>query len=805
VDQKVYAQILACRLQRVFNLHPILSGSQAGFLESEGTAQNVKALIAAIRRLRAKKGTSALLFVDFRKAFDSIPWDVIEFALVQHGLPRAFCRAVMELYSEALSATVETSYGLTDPIAITQGVRQGCPLSPLLFNLAIDFLLRRLEHENRGFKWGRVWIPALAYADDVVLFCRDDARELLEILRDFCDFSGLCINPRKCALMPVHGPHPILMEDGIPIPVLEQGECYKYLGVWVNVQLNWEKQKQVLHQRVLARLKLLESLPATPSAKVEVINIFALSLLNYHMQMIQFPEKWLCDIQERACTAVKKGLLANRYPNYLITAPRGICGLGLWNLVRRQRALYINATLDKFYNSKNVLIRGIASAALTESVKLGRVVLSEDGRILPLAQMGADDTGDSPLRLAKVCTQEHAVWLAPVGVRQAVVEHTGRLVAQEGDDCVFTDGGRNETRITLGWAMVGPPQCSQNVKLPSVKPDISWAELLAIAMVPEMGTPCVRVFSDSQAAVKAVKSYAEAKDKDRRKTRLGNVLNWVNDRVGADNVHWMPAHTLDSSARGNPDKIDHLRQISRRLTVKVNKLQVGNALADRAAREWNHGDPEMTHLQLRERIRAMRPEGHSLEMEGWGAVAPPVKSFLKVNWECLDLANIRSKPAWGALWRLKDKVYWKATRLAWQPRNPTKRRFVAFAMNAVLGLQYAPRDRAYWEKDSWRSCWIEASACKSCPFCSDGPIPATASMEHILRDCACTKPHRDRQREGLVGLVDAIRLKVKAPLPDLPSILEDWLASPWTHGESDTECGWPQLGIIPNPRVSRDG
>jgi hypothetical protein len=187
-----------------------------------------------------------------------------------------------------------------------------------------------------------------------------------------------------------------------------------------------------------------------------------------------------------------------------------------------------------------------------------------------------------------------------------------------------------------------------------------------------------------------------------------------------------------------------------------------------------------------------------LEMEGWGAVTPPIKSFLKVQWDEVDRLDAAKRPAWGAFWRSGASIYWKAIQMAWQPRSPTKRRLAAFALNALLGLQYTPWDRGFWELDAWRSCWRDALAEKRCPFCNDAPVPQTATMEHILRDCAAMQPHRDCFKEGLARLKSEVERKVKTPLPGLLTVWNKWWGSPWLPRESDPwATGWPQLGVIP--------
>ena len=85
---------------------------------------------------------------------------------------------------------------------MSNGVRQGGVLSPILFSLYLDELLLRLSSSNVGCYWGHHFAGALAYADDVVLLapCASALRIMLTICESFASSCGLCFNPLKTQL-----------------------------------------------------------------------------------------------------------------------------------------------------------------------------------------------------------------------------------------------------------------------------------------------------------------------------------------------------------------------------------------------------------------------------------------------------------------------------------------------------------------------------------------------------------------------------------------------------------------------------
>jgi retron-type reverse transcriptase len=87
---------------------------------------------------------------------------------------------------------------------VRKGVRQGCILSPYLFNMFSEYILRRVGFEdNIGIKVGRRTINNLRYADDTTILAEDkeDMKKLLKKLTDESEKAGLMLNPKKTKIM----------------------------------------------------------------------------------------------------------------------------------------------------------------------------------------------------------------------------------------------------------------------------------------------------------------------------------------------------------------------------------------------------------------------------------------------------------------------------------------------------------------------------------------------------------------------------------------------------------------------------
>ena len=141
--------------------------------------------------------------MDFRKAFDIVPRARLMQRLEALGVPTDMQWGIYALYEYVLGK-VWSSEGLSEAVASTIGVKQGCPLSPDLFGLYIDEVSHYIERfGGSGARLASITIQILLYADDIVLIS-DSPEELqrhLNALKLFCMDKGLSINMDKTKVM----------------------------------------------------------------------------------------------------------------------------------------------------------------------------------------------------------------------------------------------------------------------------------------------------------------------------------------------------------------------------------------------------------------------------------------------------------------------------------------------------------------------------------------------------------------------------------------------------------------------------
>lgn len=135
LDIKIHAKLIANRLVDI--LPSLIHNDQTGFTKGRQSSDTTRRLINIIHMAETTGKPSLLLFLDAEKVFDRVHWKYLHSVLNKFGFQGTILKAIMALYTSS-SAWVFTSDIMSTPFTITNGTRQGCPLSPLIFNLMME-------------------------------------------------------------------------------------------------------------------------------------------------------------------------------------------------------------------------------------------------------------------------------------------------------------------------------------------------------------------------------------------------------------------------------------------------------------------------------------------------------------------------------------------------------------------------------------------------------------------------------------------------------------------------------------------
>ena len=209
----------------------ILREEQAGFRSGRGCNDQIFVVRHLMQQANEMKTSLSLCFVDFQKAFDSVSRGMIKKVLRHYGVPEWLAKLIEDLH-EGTFCKVMVDGTLNDAFEVKSGVIQGGILSPLLFVMVIDYVMRKVAVEtNAGIVWkdGRKLVD-LDYADDIVLISEgtDEMQRILDCLVEEGKKVGLIINCSKTEIinMNIVNAGDCLIEGS----VVKQVEKFKYLG-----------------------------------------------------------------------------------------------------------------------------------------------------------------------------------------------------------------------------------------------------------------------------------------------------------------------------------------------------------------------------------------------------------------------------------------------------------------------------------------------------------------------------------------------------------------------------------------------
>lgn len=263
-DYKMMTKAMATKLAEIAEhiIHP----DQAGFVKGRKIHDNVKLTKLMVDYAEAEELGGVIVALDQEKAYDRINHEYLWEVMRHANFPRRFIRTVKYLY-EAARSTVMLNGVMSEYFAVTRGVRQGDPMSCLLFNIAIEPLACSLRRSRlAGFH-----VPGLEerlittlFADDTTVFLseHDNYRDMETLLTTWCAASRAKFNGPKTELIPI-GPKeyrerlrrtqeltPGVEKLPTGLKILNEGESTRMLGAWIGTSVNqsatWDRTIQAV-------------------------------------------------------------------------------------------------------------------------------------------------------------------------------------------------------------------------------------------------------------------------------------------------------------------------------------------------------------------------------------------------------------------------------------------------------------------------------------------------------------------------------------------------------------------------------
>jgi hypothetical protein len=202
IDYKILAFVLANRIQGVIS--KVISQDQTGYIKNRSISSNIRKLLDINDYLKSTNKKGILLLLDFEKAFDSVEWPFLHSVLNAFNFGKSFQKWIKLLYKNPV-ALIKNNGWLSEPTIIHRGIRQGCPVSAILFILVVEILALKLK-QNGNIKGITVQLGdninqflLSQYADDMCIFLKDKKQinETIETVVNFGNLAGPLLNLHK--------------------------------------------------------------------------------------------------------------------------------------------------------------------------------------------------------------------------------------------------------------------------------------------------------------------------------------------------------------------------------------------------------------------------------------------------------------------------------------------------------------------------------------------------------------------------------------------------------------------------------
>ena len=347
---KLYTSMVTETLTHYAEEHNILSPVQEGFRRFHNTHRQLRHLISIIEDAKLTTQNLYALYVDFSSAFNCVDHDKLLCIMYDLGFTPLAIEVVKNIYMNSITQ-VSSNVGLTEPIEIHRGTLQGDTLSPFLFLVFIEPLLRWLHAGGRGYKYGSIefdcdepgaaYRASSGYADDLVILTNNPRDMMVQAAKitAFTQWSHLQANAKKCAVTAIlHADAKNklcksaadfqrissklkgITIDGDPIPVYRSDQPYKYLGIQITLTLNWKHQIASVRKLITTKGTRLVHSFASPLQRIKVLQRCIIPAVTYSFPLAPYSRHDIEQFDSCITSIAKRCMNINRViPNCFCT------------------------------------------------------------------------------------------------------------------------------------------------------------------------------------------------------------------------------------------------------------------------------------------------------------------------------------------------------------------------------------------------------------------------------------------------------------------------------------------------------
>ena len=290
------SKALAKRLEPI--LPSLIHHSKTAFIKGRSIFDAVRTIDDTLEHAKRNNRSGILVAIDFEKAFDSLTRKFLLKVLQKYNFGTYFMQWIKTLYTNLSSCVLNNGF-TTDLFCVNRGVRQGDPLSPLLFILALEALTCYIQQDRNihGLTFNNEEIKLTLFGDDMTCFLTDKLSylHLFVTLKIFSRFSGLCVKDEKTELFAI-GPQKLVREEFYH----QVCTSIKILGIYFDYHKPTRKSSNFnnILKSIQKVLNMWKWRGLTLLGRIQIVKTFAIHNFMYKASLISVSEDLKKDVNK---------------------------------------------------------------------------------------------------------------------------------------------------------------------------------------------------------------------------------------------------------------------------------------------------------------------------------------------------------------------------------------------------------------------------------------------------------------------------------------------------------------------------